>query len=195
MNTIEYGPIEAGKNGKVVQQLVLQDVELGRFPNPTGIANPRSRGLVRTQNKKIRAAADNYVGAYVDDELEGFMKIAPWMLADQLPFAQESERDDLIELYEAGARLDPTLKLGIFGLVVSNRLDQEVQAKIAENLLDIATDRALQLGNHAVNIVFHQYDPMQPVALRDGFLFTGRAGEAAGAPGLQQRLYSKPLDL
>lgn len=195
MDRIQYGEINPTlRNARTIQALTLQDVTMGDFPSPESIANPNSPKLVYRQYKKLQAYPDRYTGALLNGSLEGYMKLGAWNIADELPFASEQARGRLLELQESGQTRDPRLTLGIFGLVVSQKLEGPRQVAILEDLLHIATDRALEVEATGVNIVLHGNDPVTPVALDQGFAFTGRIGEAAGAPGLTQRLYRKPLD-
>ncbi|HWT39934.1 MAG TPA: hypothetical protein VN081_01500 [Dongiaceae bacterium] len=197
MNGIEFGPIKPSlKNAKAVQRLTLQDVVLGGFPNPDALANPHNPQLVSRQYKKLRHAPDNYFGVYAKDGLVGYLKTAEWTIADELPFAKEQEREWLTEMQEAtgATTIDPNYELGIFGLVVSDRLAAGTQKDIAERFLDVAVDRGIHLGMTAVNAVFHDNDPVWLLAREHGWQFTGRTGEASGAPGITQRLYKKYLD-
>ncbi len=196
MTNVEYRPIEPSlSHVRAVQRLTLQDVVMGDFPNPESIANPNSLKKLVRQYERLKSNPDNYLGAYIDGRVRGYLKTGPWNIADQLPFAYENELPVLNSLLEQGVTTAPKLKLGIFGLVVSNELNHDDADAITDRFLHMATDKALHLRQSAVNIVFHENDPVQPIAMEQGFRFTGRMGEAAGAPHLQQRLYSKPLDL
>ncbi|MGV9001727.1 MAG: hypothetical protein ACOH18_02110 [Candidatus Saccharimonadaceae bacterium] len=195
MSTIEYAPIERSIfQARSVQSLVLQDLNVGEFPKAESIANPNSARLVMHQLKLLRKTPDNYLGAYIGGRLEAFIKTSDWRVADELPFATEDEREALNELSPSGELLTPRETLGIFGLVLSSDLYTGEYADIANRLLDTATDRALSLSRKAINITLHANDPVKRIAIAHGFEFTGREAEAAGAPGLVQRLYTKPLD-
>jgi len=197
MTSIEYGPIHQSDDARIIQALTLQDVEAGQFPNPKRIANPDNFFKVRAQKQRLRANGENYLGAYIDGRLEAYMKTGSWRIADQLPFSLFEEKELLEEQYAKGARELQPLKLGIFGLVVSNRLEAELQFDVADHLLDVATDRAFEAGRVAVNIVFHDHDPIEPVAFANGFVATNRVGGANGVHGvskISQRLFTKPLD-
>jgi len=203
MSFVEFGPIRDESDAYGVQRLALQDVRLGGFSNPTDIADPASPRLVARQRQRIQANPDNYTGAYVRGRLEGFMMTADWKIGDSAPYMTAEEK-------EAIKNGDPRMvfpdKLGIFGLVVDEDLHTDLQTEIADRFLHLATDRALHLGKTAIDVAFHDKDPIQPIALQQGFAFTGRLGESEVAFDLRrmlgrkrvldipQRLYEKPLD-
>lgn len=195
MSDIEFTPIEPTiRTARAVQRLTLQDVRAGEFPHPEQLANPDNPRMVARQLQKLRAHPERYDGAFDGGVLQGYMKTAEWTLDDELPFANEVTRDRLHELRADGVHFDPARTLGIFGLVVSNRLERAAREETIHSFLDIAADKARALSLLSVKIVLHDHDPVQAVAREQGYEFTGRAGEAAGAPGLTQRLYRKPLD-
>ena len=192
---IEYSPINPSiKNARAVQRLTLQDVTLGEFSNPRSLANPNNPSLIYRQIKKLREHPERYEGSFIDNSLEGYMKTSEWALADELPFAGEQTAERIRELMDEEIVLDPARTLGIFGLVVSNKLEEQVQDEIIHSMLDFASDRARDLGQGSIKIVLHGQDPVLDIARQHGYQFTGRVGVVAGAPGLVQRLYRKPLD-
>ena len=195
MNTVEFGSIEASfHNARTVQRLTLQDVILGDFPEPKELANPNSLSKVYAQERKLREHPDRYAGAYIRNKLNAYIKTSEWSIADELPFANDQARMRLEELQAEGVKLDPSRTLGIFGLVVSDKLPVEQQGEIASGLLDLAADKGRLMSLQSIKIVLHDNDPVMSIARDHGYEFTGRVGEAAGASGLVQRLYRKPLD-
>ncbi len=195
MTSFEYSPIRRPTvDARAIQKLIRQDIEAGGFPDLDSIANPDSPYMVLRQRRKLIAAPQNYTAAYSHNDLQAFMKVGNWNIDDQIPFSNPSEVEALNALAGTGIIASPQDRLGIFGLVVANELPEGDQVEITEHLLDIATDRALHMGKTAVHIIFHENDIVTTVALGTGFEFTGRIGVASGAPGLQQRLYVKPLD-
>lgn len=194
MTNVEYGSIHSS-DARTVQELILQDLEAGEFPYPKAIASPYSPKLVLRQAARLKGNPERYAGAYVDGKLSGFMKTSEWALDDELPFATEVEAQRIEELKNAGISTDPRRRLGIFGLMTSNRLETDLRTELTEALLDLSIDRALSLGSTAVNVIFHENDPVQAISRTRNFEFSGRMGEAAGASGIKQRLYTKLLDL
>lgn len=192
MSGFEFKPIPH-TDARLVQKYTLQDVELGGFPDPKGIANPRNPILLLKQMRKLKNHPENYLGAYYNDTLKGYMKIADWRVRDEKKFATEAELEEIELLESLATDLTPQRKLGIFGLVVSNKVEPSTQTEIAKTFLDVATHRGEQVGAVAVNIIFHEHDPVREVAEEKGYVFTGRTGEADGAPGLIQDLHAKPI--
>ena len=201
MNIVKFEAIKPSfSNARTIQCLTLQDVTVGGFEYPKNLANPNSLAYVLAQRRKLQRHPDRYTGSYIGRNLKGYMKTNEWQIADELPFANDTARSELQKLQEEGIRVDPNRALGIFGLVVSNELPYDEQLEIGGRFLDLATERAHDMGMQAIKIVFHDNDPLLKTAQDDHeFMFTGAIGEAVGAPGLTQRLYRKslrkPLDL
>ena len=196
MTRFEYDSIRRPLfNAFTAQALSRQDVEQAGHPNPEEIADPYNVRLVLRGRRRMIRAPENYTGVYDNGRMVAFLKTGDWNIPDELPFSTEDERTALEALAEDGFVTTPQEKLGIFGLVIVNTLPQDAQFEIADRLLDIATDRGLHLGKSAINITFHEKDTVTAVAKEHGFAFTGRIGQPNGVPGIDQRLYSKPLDL
>ena len=191
MNDIEYKTLSPW-NARGVQTLALQDLKLGNFPNAESIADPNNPLLVLKGFSTIKSQPGNYTGAFVEKRLSGYMKTGIWDIAHEIDFATHEEKQILQKMHEAG-ELMPEQKLAIYGLVVSNTLRKPQQAEMTNCLLDVATDKGLNLGMAAINIVIHNNDPVRRIAVNHGFEFTGRKGVVGEVKGLDQLLYSKAL--
>jgi len=181
MKTFEYKPLSPW-DVRGVQRLAQQDLELARVPDASDIANPNSVSHLVKGFMAMKAYQGEYIGASSKNHLEGYLKIGEWGEADDREYSP-------LKLNEPIGQLE----MGIFGLVVSSQLEKMYQVDIACNLLDMATDRGRELGASAINIVFHQHDPIRRLAVNHGYEFTGRTGEVGKVPGIVQSLYSMQL--
>ena len=134
-----------------------------------------------------------YKGAFLDNWLAGYIRTAEWTIEDELPFASEVAGARLRALQDGGMTIDPLLELGVSALVVSNRLDEDVQYDIAEHFLEKAIDSASALGYRAVNIVMTDHDPILEAVQDSGFQPTGGIANYSGSVMIR-RLYTIPLD-
>lgn len=192
MSQIEYRPLTA-LDARPTQELVLQDLTEGGFPNPSQTANPWNPFLLLRQIKRIKENPQNYLGAEEDGSLVGITKIGPWNIRDEKPFATPEELAVLQALEAEGNVLTPERKIGVFALVASNRLEEPAKLEIASSFLSWADERAIDLGATAINIPFHNHDYVREVAEQQGYVFTGRTGEADGAEGVEQKLFVKAV--
>jgi len=190
---IEFSPLKGFSDARAVQRLNLQQARMLGYENPEDHYDPNSIRLVLRQRQLLKRNPSSYEGAFFDNWMAGYIRTAEWTIDDELPYSNEAARARLKELQERGMNIDPLYKLGVAALIVSNRLDEDVQYDIAEHLLDRAIDRGLALGNTAVNIVVTEPDPVLQVVRDHGFLTTGRIADYPGSTRTH-RLYTKPLD-
>lgn len=176
-------------NAVAIQRLTLQDVTVGGFKNPKSIADPDDEAFLSSQLDKLEQHPERYSGFTLDHELVAYMKIGEWTIVDEAPFATGLRAAWL--RIKRWLRLNPkTGQLGIFGLVVSDELNDATRRLALVGLLSEAcrTHRDVAPGMKFVNIVLHDNDPLQEIARAQSFVPRGKRGEAVGAPGkLQQR--------
>lgn len=202
MSSVEFDSIRSDDDAVDAQRLVLQDLMLGEFKKPIQLANPDSPQHVHNQVHRFHDDPDSFQGAYVNGKLEGLLRTIPWKVGDQAPYSTWAERRGMKPLK---GEPDPFHKLGISALVASDYLDVEVQDEIMGGLLYLATERAFNLEKRSIVVPIHEFDPLRPIALEQGFKGTGRFGKAALMPELahmvgikrlnpKQELFEKPLD-
>lgn len=187
--------IEATReNAVAIQRLTLQDVTAGGFKNPKSLADPDNEALVDTQLKNLKNHPKRYSGFMLDGKLVAYMKLAEWKIGDEWPFATGVPA--ITVRLKRLLRLSPsTGQLGIFGLVASSELTIANQRLALAGLLAEAckTHNDIAPGVKFVNIIMPDNDPLMDIARSQGFVASGKRGEAAGAPGKMQRRYVKRL--
>lgn len=189
----EFSPLKGFSDARAVQRLNLQQARMLGYQNPEDHYDPHNIRLVWRQMKLLKQNPQNYEGAFFDNWMAGYVRTAEWTIDDEIPFSSDIARGRLRELQESGMSIDPLHKLGVSALIVSNRLDEDMQYDVAEHLLDRAIDRGIALGNRAVNIVVTEPDPILEAVRDHGFLATGRIADYPGSTRTH-RLYTKPLD-
>ena len=178
-------------NATVIQRLVFEDLRESDFREPRKLADPGNPDKVGAQRRKLRSNPERYCGVTRNGQLVGFMKETDWLIRDELPFvagpralwlwAQRAFRQSYL----------PGRPWGIFGLVVSEGLGDEVRQEILVALLE----RSLEKNGRTrtVNIVTARVYYLLPWILQDlGFVQVGKPGKAAGAPGIKQWRYQRP---
>lgn len=199
LQDFEYTPqIEATEeNARAIQALTLQDVVAGGFENPTSLANPNDHDQVWEQLMRLRRRPELY-SAYMHQEsglLVAYEKSGKWRAGDERPFADENILAQMSLMYAKMLRsgsLKPNA-YGVFGLVADKELAPDVRDEILNRMLVKTMGRAAAESAAVVNMVLHNQDPALHVATDLGFIPVGRRGEAAGAPGLMQQRYQRPV--
>lgn len=181
------------ENAAAVKRLTLQDLIAGEFPNALELADPSNRKQVRDQRKRLRKHPERYSGYFKGDELVAYIKQNEWRVADELPFVFGEQYDELKALYDHN-KAASTGQWGVFGLVVSDKLDKESRDELLTLLLEESlTDPKTGKTRTTVNIVLHANDPLLEIVSHYGFDPVGRLGEAAGAPGILQPRYQRSV--
>jgi hypothetical protein len=178
------------ENAKAIQELTLQDVKAGGFPNPRELADPSSSDKVAAQQQKLRDHPERYSGYARNGQLVAYIKHGEWLAGDELPFAS-GLRVALLKARSA-LHLNPsTGQWGVFGLVTSDDLTDDEREVALVKLLQ-RSFRDSQSGKfRTVNVVIHENDPLLEIAALYRFVPVGKPAEAAGAPGLMQQRYRR----
>lgn len=182
------------ENAVAIQRLTLQDVIAGGFENPRLLADPDNEVLLDIQQHKLEQHPKRYSGFTLDGQLVAYMKIGQWTIFDEQPFAI-GFRAMWLRIKRL-LHLNPmTGQLGIFGLVVSDKLNDATRRLALTGMLSEAcrTHHDVAPSMKFVNIVLHENDPLMEIARSQGFTPYGKRGEAAGAPGKLQRRFVKRL--
>jgi hypothetical protein len=101
-----------------------------------------------------------------------------------------------MSLMRARISRDGSLKpnaYGVFSLVASESLPGQERDEVLHDLLVRSIGRAADESASVINIVTNNQDPAIYTVEDLGFLPKGPAGEAAGAPGLIQQRYQRPV--
>jgi len=178
------------ENATAIQQLTLQDLRKGGFPEPEALADPTNERMVEQQLAKLVRHPERYCG-YADNRmLRAYMKHGDWRVGDELPFASQERASALKRLRMF--KLNPsTQQWGVFGLVVTDQLDERVRLSVLEDLLRYPITDPRDGTPRTVNVVIHDHDPLKKVAEWLNFVPVGERAEAAGAPGLMQQRYQR----
>lgn len=179
------------EDARAIQALTLQDVIAGDFKNQSELADPNDQTKVKLQLNKLSQFPERYA-AYKNENgvLIAYIKSNEWLADDEAPFVANSfaRKALLLTSKLRSGSLQPK-EYGVFGLVGSNSLSGQERDTILHNLLQHSIWKAAAQSAFAINIVFHDNDPVTQIALDLGFNPAGAKGEAAGAPGLIQQRY------
>ena len=167
------------------QELTLQDLKAGGFPNPQEDADPANAGLVDVQQRKLRANPEYYSGFMLNGKVVACLKQNEWRIRDELPFARFFRRLVLLVKYLL-TKNPSTGQWGILGLVASDQLSPAEREKVLVELLERALLDPKTGEPRIVNIVVHDHDPLLGIIPRYGFVQVGKRGYAAGTKGLKQ---------
>ncbi len=188
--TPEITPTE--DNAKAIQRLVLQDVKVAGFLEPTRLANPDDLKKVELQKSKLIKQPENYCGFQNENNsLIAYMKTGEWMVGDELPFIKNKISRKVLQIsgFFRHGSMSPK-EFGIFGLAVDNSIEKELQTDILHSLMVHSVGQAAIRSLNKINIVIHDKDNLLiPIAHEIGFKEIGRRGMATGAPGLIQQRF------
>lgn len=176
------------KKANQVIKLTRQDAKAGRLK--TLIKQLRMPTRLKWQQSMLRDNPERYCGYELDGKLVAYLKQAPWLAGDELPFARGAHAEELQKIL-ANNQDPSTGEWGVLGLVVSDKLDSGVRDAIYDDLLQRSFADPVSGDARTVNVVIHDNDPLLPVAQHHNFLQVGKKGEAAGAPGRKQRRYKR----
>ena len=190
------------ENAQSIQALTLQDLQAGTFKDPLELADPTNETKVETQRMKLILNPNQYTGyADEDGQLVAYMKTNEWRTGDEAPYVGNFLTAPFarIALKKAGrsraGSMDPAA-FGIFGLVADRSLEKDDHNEIVHDLLYRSIGQAAVQSAVLINIVIHNNDHIVLAnALNLGFEPVGRRGNAAGAHGLKQQRYQRPVDL
>lgn len=183
------------ENAKAIQKLTLDDVTRAGFKDPTALANPENPEKLQAQLDKLTDHPDQYSGFTNEAELVAFMKATEWLRGDEAPFVQSYLAKQRLRLEGklSGPSMQPKA-FGVFGLNIDIRLQNRERDDIYYFLLNHAIGQAALYSAEVINIVLNDKDPVTPIAKDLGFRPLGSIGEAAGAPGLEQQRYQRPIE-
>ena len=189
---------ETEASARSVEALILQDKTLAGFENPILKNNPDNAECVENRLVRIEDNPQNFSGysRVSDGEVVAFMAGAEWLYGDEAPFIKNPLARTAMVL--AAKRRGNSLKpkaYGVHGLVAAETLEPSDRDEILEKLLMSSLGRAAAQSAALVNIVIHDRDPLLPIAQDNGFRPVGPLGHAAGAEGILQQRYQRPVDL
>jgi len=196
MSGIRIGDIEPTiLNARAVRELAFFDGVAGDLTDLTSWARVNAPNLVYRQREELRGTNYTYRGAYIGGTLLGYVQTGSWHMNDEENFAVESELPVLEELKAQGVVDAPKMKLGIFGLAISRKLDNDTSEEMLHYLLDSADAIAQHARKSAVNVSFNEATPASYVAMKEhDYVFTGRVHQPSTRSDTVLRLYSKPID-
>lgn len=181
------------KFAKAVQGLTLEDLKAMNISCPARFADPDDPGMVKVQRRKLREHSERYCGVVYNGELVALLKLAPWLGLDASPFATGLDALRLLKCRVRRQNAFPDHPLGIFALVVSNKLDKDVAGR---SVFVFLLEHALEMANgRAVNIIVPAKNRPEWLIVtleRYRFVRVGRRGKAAGLPALKQVCYRRP---
>lgn len=183
---------------EAVVRLTNQDVTLGEFDNPDGIANPQDPARVEWQGDRLAKYPELYHGLYElgrPDHLLGYIKTNTWNYADQAGFDTEFERNAKRVLHKVGLGGILAVQWGIHGLVVDNALAEGEQYTAMGDFLEFAARQAEDRRMRAIRVPVHDNDPLLNVIEHYGYrpIKRGVAAGVAGVETKEQTLFENTL--
>lgn len=195
MKGIEVRSIDPSmENARCIQRLILEQHIAGDFPKPKRYADPYNIVHIAHQMERLEKASGDYAGIYIDDILAGLIQVDDWTVDRELEFEIYTECEPRSLFQGSRFTTEDSRKLAIATFAVDEKRTGDLYEQSAEWLLDMAVDRAVQIGGVALYATFHENDPLSTIALHHGLQFTGRISEPMAYQNVLHRLYAKPLD-
>jgi hypothetical protein len=179
------------ENAKAIVVLVRQDAKAGNMKELYESADLDNPSVVSVQHYKLHSHPERYSGYTKDGQLVAFIKQHRWTTDDELPFATGSRKIALI-IRKMLRLYSETDQWFVSGLVVSDKLEPYERNPLLKELLRKSFVDSDNGKNMDVNIILHDSDPLLDIAPKLGFEEIGKRAEAAGAPGVKQRLFRRP---